>query len=81
MMPDEDSDLDEGNTSLSELVGVEVSEMDIRMVQTFLSNTCKCHLGVGNKPCCLTLPLQEIKKCRMSCSELSHNELDLVVMS
>ena len=84
MMPDEDSDLDEENTSLSELVGVEVSEMDIQedsMVQTFLSNTCKCHLGVGNKPCCLTLPLQEIKKCRMSCSELSHNELDLVVMS
>ena len=75
MMPDEDSDIEEANTSLlTELVGVEASEMDIQedsMVQTFLSNTCKCHLRVGNKPCCLTLPLQEIKRRRMSLSELS----------
>ncbi len=50
-------------------------------IQKFLSDTCKCHFGVGSRPCCLTLSVDDIRECRLSCSELSHNELDLVVMS
>ena len=50
-------------------------------VQQFLSNTCKCTLGPGGKPCCLSLSMETIQRSRDKCAELSHNELDLVVMT
>lgn len=82
VMPDEDCD---PNVSTNDdLVEVEGSETDVdedSKIQKFLSDTCKCHLGKGNKPCCLTVSSEDIRKCRISCSELLHNELDLVVMS
>ena len=47
--------------------------------QFFLSNTCKCCLGPGGKPCCLSLSMETIQRSRDKCAELSHNELDLVM--
>ena len=38
--------------------------------------SCKCTLGPGGKPCCLSLSIQ---RSRDKCAELSHNELDLVM--
>ena len=49
--------------------------------QRFLTDTCKCKLGPGGKPCCLSFSKETIRMCRDNCAELSHNELDLVVMS
>ena len=50
-------------------------------IQTFLADNCKCKLGSEGKPCCLSLSIETIRSCRDNCAELSHNELDLVVMS
>ena len=79
-----ESDQDEPSFTPSESVEVEASDSDLQedsRVHKFLTDTCKCHLGVGNKPCCLTLSTDAIRKCRQSCFELSHNELDLVIMA
>ena len=69
---------------IGETPQLERSECDIQedeRVREFLSDTCGCHLGVGNQACCLAFSSAAIRKCRNSYSELSHNELDLVVMS
>ena len=83
-MSEEDSDPEETCLSVSECVEVETSDIDQQEeenLQNFLSDTCKCHLGTGNKPCCLTLSVNAIRQCRQSCFDLPHNELDLVIMS
>ena len=79
-----ESDQDEPSFTPSESVEVEASDSDLQedsRVHKFLTDTCKCHLGVVNKPCCLTLSTDAIRKCRQLCFELSHNELDLVIMA
>ena len=83
-MSEEDSDPEETCLSVSECVEVETSDIgqqEEENLQKFLSDTCKCHLGTGNKPCCLNLSVNAIRRCRQSCFDLSHNELDLVIMS
>ena len=55
--------------------------MILKSSRTFLSTTCKCKLGPEGKPCCLSLTMDTITRCRDKCAELSHNELDLVDMS
>ena len=50
-------------------------------IQKFLVDTCKCKLGSRGKPCCLSFSMETIRSCRNNCAELSHNELDLVVIS
>jgi hypothetical protein len=77
-------DQDEPSLSAGECVEPETSSSDLleeSKIMKFLSDTCKCHLGAGNKPCSLTLSATDIRECRQSCCELSHNELDLVIMS
>ena len=63
---------------------LEKSESEVQEqenVQKFLLGTCECHLGVGNKPCSLSISPDAIRKSQNSYSELFHNELDLVVIS
>ena len=52
-----------------------------REVEQFLSDTCKCSLSPEGRPCCLSLSTETIHRSRDKCTELSHNELDLVVMA
>ena len=79
-----DSEPDGPSSSLCQCVETEVSGSDLleeSKVQKFLSDTCNCHLAVGNKACSLTFTVDDIRHCRQLCSVLTHNELDLVIMS
>jgi len=77
------------STTSGEFIGGEVVDLEQTLcdtqeqqdIETFLSTTCKCKLGPEGKPCCLSLTMDTITRCRDKCAELSHNELDLVVMS
>ena len=77
------------NTTSGELLDGEVLDFEQTVcdmeeqqdIEKFLSNTCKCKLGPEGRPCCLSLSMDTITRCRDKCAELSHNELDLVVMS
>ena len=69
---------------VGELVSFEPTPHDSREqedVQQFLSDTCKCSLGPGGTPCCLSLSMETIRRSRDKCAELTHNELDLVIMA
>ena len=81
-LPPHEEDLIHTQTNLalpvsdeSATVQLQKSESEVQeeeKVQKFLSGTCKCHLGVENKPC--SQSPDTIRKSRNSCSELSHNE-------
>ena len=69
---------------VGELVSFEPTPHDSREqedVQQFLSDTCKCSLGPGGTPCCLSLSMETIRRSRDKCAELTRNELDLVIMA
>ena len=50
-------------------------------ITAFLGQTCGCKLGHENCPCSTTFSHQSIESCRDSCAELSHNELDIMIMA
>ena len=67
-----------------ELVLCELSESDTieqQAIDKFIVDTCRCKLGPASTPCSLTLSRDSIQSCRGRCAELSHSDLDLVVMS
>ena len=49
-------------------------------VERFFEETCKFKLAEDEKPCSLTLTLDDFVDCRSNCSELSSTELDLVIL-
>ena len=65
-------------------VPIEESASDVEEAQgieQFIATTCKCQLGPSKQPCSLSFSKEAFQKCRNQCAELSHNELDLIVMA
>ncbi len=48
---------------------------------SFLQTGCQCHLGPNNSPCFKQLAKEDIEASRLECSELTRDELDLVILS
>ena len=57
-----------------------ISRLEKVKVERFFKETCKCKLAEDEKPCSLTLTLDDFVDCRSNCSELSSTELDLVIL-
>ena len=51
------------------------------VIDQFIATTCKCQLGPSKQPCSISFSKEAIQRCRNQCAELSHNELDLIVMA
>ena len=60
------------STTSGEFIGGEVVDLEQTLcdtkeqqhIETFLSTTCKCKLGPEGKPCCLSLTMDTITRCR-----------------
>ena len=59
---------------------VEVHIPEKVRVERFFKKTCKCKLAADEKPCSLTLTIDDFVDCRSNCCELSSTELDLVIL-
>ena len=60
----------------------ELRESDLkeeRKIQQFAHNGCKCTKGPGNTPCCQQFREDHYREMRGQCTELSHEEKDLVI--
>ena len=51
------------------------------MITSFLEKTCGCQLSPVNIPCSSKFSKESIQSSRDSCAELSHNELDILIMA
>ena len=51
------------------------------MITSFLEKTCGCKLSPVNHPCSSKFSKESIQSSRDSCAELSHNELDILIMA
>ena len=58
----------------------EIDEAEERLVQQFAQDGCKCDLGPDRTPCCTTITIEQYRSVRCQMLELTHDELDLVVM-
>ena len=52
---------------------------DVTVCKKFIEDTCGCTLAKGS-PCSATFPLEHYVTHRMQAAELTHNELDLVIL-
>ena len=50
-------------------------------IQAFIEESCCCSLGPKKTPCSSQLSLSTISQARNNCLQLSHSELDLVIMA
>ena len=57
-----------------------VDEAEERLIQQFAQDGCKCDLGPNRSPCCTTITAEHFRSVRCQMLELTHDELDLVVM-
>ena len=51
------------------------------LITAFLDKPCGCMLGSDDSPCSKKFSRQCLQSYRDSCAELSHNELDIMVMA
>ena len=58
----------------------ELDETEERVIQQFVNDGCKCDLGPNRSPCCTTITAEHFRSVRCQMAELTHDELDLVVM-
>ena len=58
----------------------EVDEAEEQLIQQFVRDGCKCDLGPNRSPCCTTITVEHFRSVRCQMAELTHDELDLVVM-
>ena len=57
-----------------------VDEAEERLIQQFAQDSCKCDLGPNRSPCCTTITAEHFRSVRCQMLELTHDELELVVM-
>jgi len=50
-------------------------------IEQFFSGSCECKLGPGNTPCSRSISMEHYMNIRAQMRELTHDQLDLVVMS
>ena len=68
---------------LDETVPIDRCELDDteeRLIQQFAQDGCKCDFGPNQSPCCTTITVDHFRSVRCQMLELTHDELDLVVM-
>ena len=58
----------------------EVDEAEEQLIQQFARDGCKCDFGPNWSPCCTTITVEHYRSVRCQMLELTHDELDLVVM-
>ena len=76
---DDSEDLEDTGEDVDfDVMEVHISEK--AKVERFFEETCKCKLAEDEKPCSLTLTLDDFVDCQSNCSELSSTELDLVIL-
>ena len=51
------------------------------LIQEFVGEGCKCDLGPNRSPCSTSITVNYFRSVRCQMAELTHDELDLVVMS
>jgi len=56
----------------------EVDEVEEQLIQRFVQDRCKCDLG---SPCCTTITVEHSWSVHCQMAELTHDELDFVVMA
>jgi len=52
---------------------------DVQVCKTFIEHTCKCTLAKGS-PCSSVFPLEHYVSHRIQAADLTHDELDLVIL-
>ena len=58
----------------------ELDATEERLIQEFTRDGCKCDLGPNHSPCCTSIKAEHFRSVRCQMAELTHDELDLVVM-
>ena len=58
----------------------ELDEAKEGLIQHFASESCKCDFGPNHCPCCTSITVDHFRSVRCEMAELTHDELDLVVM-
>ena len=58
----------------------DLDEAEEQLIQQFAQDGCKCDLGTNKSPCCTTITVDYFRSVRCQMLELTHDELDLVVM-
>ena len=58
----------------------DLDEVEEQLIQQFAQNGCKCDFGPNKTPCCTSISLEHFRSVRCQVSELTHDELGLVVM-
>ena len=58
----------------------ELDEVEEQLTQQFAQDGCKCDFGSNKSPCCTTISLEHFRSMRCQMAELTHDELDLVVL-
>ena len=58
----------------------ELDATEERLVQEFVRDGCKCDLGPNRSPCFTSITVDHYRSVRCQMADLSHDELDLVVM-
>ena len=57
-----------------------LDEAEEQLIWQFAQDGCKCDLGPNKRPCCTTISVEHFRSVRCQMLELTHDELDLVVM-
>ena len=57
-----------------------LDEAEEQLIQQFVNDGCKCNFGSNRSPCCTTITTEHFHSVRCQMAELTHDELDLVVM-
>ena len=58
----------------------ELDEAEEQLIQQFVRDGCKCDHGPNHSPCCTSISADHFRSVRCQMTELTHDELDLVVM-
>ena len=58
----------------------ELDEAEEQLIQKFARDGCHCTLGANQSSCCFTITVDHYRSVRCQMMDLTHDELDLVVM-
>ena len=64
-------------------VPIDQRDLDVteeQLIQEFKRDGCKCDLGPSRTPCSLSITVDHLRAVRCQMADLTHDELDLVVM-
>ncbi len=59
----------------------EIDEAEEHAISEFMAKTCQCQFAMNGGPCSNRFPSKIITRTRMSCHEMTKDELDLVILA